>query len=252
MILFGFNILFVGLMNNVEFKKLDFSLLKFIIVGGMVMQCSVVEKWEQMMGCIVVEGFGMIEMLSVVLLNLFYVIQVGIIGIFVLGIDVKIVDEEENELLLGESGEFCVCGFQVMKGYWQCEEVIKEIMIEDGEWLKMGDIVFLQEDGYLCIVDCKKDMILVFGFNVYFNEVEDEVSKYLVVVECVVVGVLDDKSGEVVKLFVVKSDFNFILEDVIVYCCKYLMGYKILCYVEFCIDLLKINVGKILCWELCG
>ncbi|MGC1510714.1 AMP-binding protein [Ketobacter sp. MCCC 1A13808] len=248
----GLNTLFVGLMNNAEFKKLDFSSLKLTIAGGMAMQRSVAEKWEQMTGCTVAEGFGMTETSPVVSLNPPYAIQVGTIGIPVPGTDVKIVDEEENELPLGESGELCVRGPQVMKGYWQREEATKETMTEDGEWLKTGDIALLQEDGYLRIVDRKKDMILVSGFNVYPNEVEDEASKHPAVVECAAVGVPDDKSGEAVKLFVVKSDPNLTSEDVIAHCRKHLTGYKIPRYVEFRTDLPKTNVGKILRRELRG
>ncbi|MGB3622679.1 MAG: AMP-binding protein [Ketobacter sp.] len=248
----GLNTLFVGLMNNAEFKKLDFSSLKLTIAGGMAMQRSVAEKWEQMTGCTVAEGFGMTETSPVVSLNPPYAIQVGTIGIPVPGTDVKIVDEEENELPLGESGELCVRGPQVMKGYWQREEATKETMTEDGEWLKTGDIALIQEDGYLRIVDRKKDMILVSGFNVYPNEVEDEASKHPAVVECAAVGVPDDKSGEAVKLFVVKSDPNLTSEDVIAHCRKHLTGYKIPRYVEFRTDLPKTNVGKILRRELRG
>jgi long-chain acyl-CoA synthetase len=248
----GLNTLFVGLMNNADFKKLDFSSLKLTIAGGMAMQRSVAEKWEEMTGCTVAEGFGMTETSPVVSLNPPYAIQVGTIGIPVPGTDVKIVDEDENELPLGESGELCVRGPQVMKGYWQREEATKETMTKDGEWLKTGDIALIQEDGYLRIVDRKKDMILVSGFNVYPNEVEDEVTKHPSVVECAAVGVPDDKSGEAVKLFVVKSDPALTSEDVIAHCRQHLTGYKIPRYVEFRTDLPKTNVGKILRRELRG
>lgn len=193
----------------------------------------------------------MIEIVLVVLVNLFQNIQVGIIGILVFLILCKVIGDDGQEVFLGECGEFCVKGLQVMKGYWQCQEVIDEIFDVDG-WLKIGDIVIIQEDGYMCIVDWKKDMILVFGFNVYLNELEDVLVILLGVLQCVVIGIFDEKFGELIKVFVVvKLGVILIKEQVMQYMYDNLIGYKWLKVVEFCDSLLIINVGKILCCELC-
>lgn len=246
----GLNTLFVALMNHPDFSKLDFSGLKMTIAGGMAMQKSVADKWESITGNKVAEGFGMTETSPVVCVNPPYAIQVGTIGIPVPGTDVKIVDEDENTLPLGESGELCVKGPQVMKGYWQREQATKETMTADGEWLKTGDVALIQEDGYLRIVDRKKDMILVSGFNVYPNEVEDVAASMGGILECAAIGVADEKSGEAVKLFVVKSNPDLTEQQVIQHCKDNLTGYKVPKYVEFRDDLPKTNVGKILRREL--
>ncbi|MEE2732669.1 MAG: AMP-binding protein [Pseudomonadota bacterium] len=248
----GLNTLFVALMNNPDFKSIDFSSLKMTIAGGMALQKSVADQWESMTGNRIAEGFGMTETSPVVCVNPPHAIQVGTIGIPVPGTDVKIVDEDENELAIGESGELCVRGPQVMKGYWQREEATKETMTKDGEWLKTGDVALIQEDGYLRIVDRKKDMILVSGFNVYPNEVEDVACTHPGIIECAAVGIPDDKSGEAVKLFVVKSDSSLTAEQVIAHCKANLTGYKVPKLVEFRTDLPKTNVGKILRRELRG
>ena len=248
----GLNTLFVALMNNPEFQKLDFSSLKLTIAGGMALQKDTADRWESMTGNKIAEGFGMTETSPVVCVNPPYNIQIGTIGIPVPGTDIKIVDEEENELPIGQSGELCVKGPQVMKGYWQREEATQETMTKDGEWLKTGDVALLQEDGYLRIVDRKKDMILVSGFNVYPNEVEDVACTHPDVVECAAVGIQDSKSGEAVKLFVVKSNPALTEDDVIAHCREGLTGYKVPKIVEFRTDLPKTNVGKILRRELRG
>lgn len=246
------NTLFVALMNHPEFKNLDFSSLKMTIAGGMAMQKPVADQWEQVTGNKIAEGFGMTETSPVVCVNPPYAIQIGTIGIPVPGTDVKIVDEEENELPLGESGELCVRGPQVMKGYWQREEATKETMTKDGEWLKTGDVALIQEDGYLRIVDRKKDMILVSGFNVYPNEVEEVAASLDGVVECAAIGVPDDKSGEAVKLFVVKSKPDLSEDQIVAYCKENLTGYKVPKLIAFRDELPKTNVGKILRRELRG
>lgn len=248
----GLNTLFVALMNNAEFQKLDFSTLKLTIAGGMAMQKAVADRWEQMTGHKIAEGFGMTETSPVVCVNPPYKIQIGTIGIPVPGTDIKIVDDEENELPVGQSGELCVKGPQVMKGYWQREEATRDTMTKDGEWLKTGDVAVLQEDGFLRIVDRKKDMILVSGFNVYPNEVEDVASTHPGVLECAAVGIPDEKSGEAVKLFVVKRDPALTEAQVIAHCREGLTGYKVPKLVEFRTDLPKTNVGKILRRELRG
>jgi long-chain acyl-CoA synthetase len=245
----GLNTLFVAMMNNPEFKNIDFSGLKFTIAGGMAMQVHVAEKWEQMTGCRVCEGFGMTETSPVVCVNPPHAIQIGTIGVPVPSTDIKLLDDDGKELGVGEPGELCVKGPQVMKGYWQRPEATAEVMTEDG-YLKTGDVAVLQPDGFLRIVDRKKDMILVSGFNVYPNEVEEVVSSHPGVLECAAVGVPDDKSGEAVKVFVVKADANLTKDDVMAHCRANLTGYKLPKYVEFRTDLPKTNVGKILRREL--
>jgi len=248
----GLNTLFVALMNNPDFKKLDFSSLKMTIAGGMALQKSVAEQWEAITGNRIAEGFGMTETSPVVCVNPPQAVQVGTIGIPVPGTDIMIIDENENELPLGESGELCVRGPQVMKGYWQREEATAETMTKDGQWLKTGDVAVVQEDGYLRIVDRKKDMILVSGFNVYPNEVEDVACGHPAVIECAAVGVPDEKSGEAVKLFVVKSDETLTAEQLLAYCKENMTGYKVPKHIEFRRELPKSNVGKILRRELRG
>ncbi|MDX1693707.1 MAG: AMP-binding protein [Ketobacteraceae bacterium] len=249
-VLTGLNTLFVALLNNEEFRKLDFSHLKLTVAGGMALQVSTAEKWEKVTGNVIAEGFGMTETSPVVCVNPPYAIQVGTIGIPLPGTDVKIIDEDENELPIGESGELCVKGPQVMKGYYNREEATRETFTKDGEWLKTGDVALIQEDGYLKIVDRKKDMILVSGFNVYPNEIEEVVCSHPDVVEAAAIGVPDEKSGEAVKVFVVSDKQNLTKEDIIAHCKKNLTGYKLPRYVEFRDELPKSNVGKILRREL--
>ncbi len=249
-LLTGLNTLFVALMANKEFSKLDFGSLKLTIAGGMALQGAVADRWEKITGCRIAEGYGMTETSPVVTMNPPKAIQVGTIGIPVPGTDVKIVDAEEQELGLGESGELCVKGPQVMTGYWQREEATKETFTADGEWLKTGDVAMIQDDGYLKIVDRKKDMILVSGFNVYPNEVEDIACTHKDIVECAAIGVVDEKSGEAVKLFVVSSNAELTKEHVIAHCKLSLTAYKVPKFVEFRDELPKTNVGKILRREL--
>lgn len=245
----GLNTLFVAMMNNPEFKNIDFSALKFTIAGGMAMQIHVAEKWEEMTGCRVCEGFGMTETSPVVCVNPPHAIQIGTIGIPVPSTEIKLLGEEGEELGVGEPGELCVKGPQVMKGYWQRPEATADVMTDDG-FLKTGDVAVLQPDGFLRIVDRKKDMILVSGFNVYPNEVEEVVASHPGVLECAAVGVPDEKSGEAVKVFVVKADPNLTKDEVMAHCRANLTGYKLPKYVEFRTDLPKTNVGKILRREL--
>ena len=179
-------------------------------------------------------------------------IQIGTIGIPLPSTDIKLVDDNENEVPVGQSGELCVKGPQVMKGYWQREEATRETMTKDGQWLKTGDIALLQEDGFLRIVDRKKDMILVSGFNVYPNEVEEVAATHPDILECAAVGIPDEKSGEAVKLFVVKKNPDLTEQQVIEHCRTGLTGYKLPKIVEFRTDLPKTNVGKILRRELRG
>lgn len=246
----GLNTLFVALLNNKEFQGLDFSHLKITVAGGMALQKAAADEWEKVTGNQVCEGYGMTETSPVISVNLPDSIQIGTIGIPLPGTDVKLVDDEENEVPLGERGELCVKGPQVMKGYWKREEATKDTMTKDGEWLKTGDVAIFQEDGFLRIVDRIKDMILVSGFNVYPNEVEDVVCTHPEIVEAAAIGVPDDKSGEAVKVFVVPGNKELTKEKVIAYCKANLTGYKIPRHVEFREDLPKSNVGKILRREL--
>ncbi len=198
----GLNTLFVALCNNEGFRKLDFSSLKATFSGGMALQLAAAERWAEVTGCPICEGFGMTETSPVVSVNPFQNIQIGTIGIPMPSTQCKVIDEEGNDLPMGSIGELCVKGPQVMKGYWQRQDATDEILDADG-WLKTGDIGVIQEDGYMRIVDRKKDMILVSGFNVYPNELEDVLATLPGVLQCAAIGVPDEKSGEAIKLFVV-------------------------------------------------
>lgn len=246
----GLNTLFVALCNNPEFRDLDFSALKITVSGGMALQHATAEEWEKVTGCNVCEGYGMTETSPVVTVNPPSAIQIGSIGLPLPGTVVKVIDDDENDVPLGESGELCVKGPQVMQGYWQREEATRETMTKDGVWLKTGDVAVIQDDGYVKIVDRKKDMILVSGFNVYPNELEDVIVTHPDIVECAAVGVPDEKSGESVKIFAVSSNASLTDKDVIEFCRDKLTGYKMPRYVEFREELPKTNVGKILRREL--
>jgi len=245
----GLNTLFVALMNNPEFRKLDFSALKLTVAGGMAMQIKPAEEWEALTGCRICEGFGMTETSPVVSLNPISAIQLGTIGMPVPNTELKVVSAEGEELPVGERGELCVRGPQVMKGYWQRPDATAETIDADG-WLHTGDVAVIQPDGYLRIVDRMKDMILVSGFNVYPNEIEDVAATHPGVLESAAVGVQDDKSGEVVKLFVVKKDPALTEEQLMTHLRANLTGYKVPRHIVFRADLPKTNVGKILRREL--
>ena len=245
----GLNTLFVALMNNEEFRKLDFSALKTTAAGGMAMQHHAAEEWERITGCRVSEGFGMTETSPVVSMNPPGHVQIGTIGMPVPNTEVKTVDDNGVETPIGEPGEICVRGPQVMKGYWQRPESTAETIDSDG-WLKTGDVGVIQPDGYIRIVDRKKDMILVSGFNVYPNEIEDVAANHDGVLESAAVGVPDAKSGEAVKLFVVKKDPALTEEALMAHMRANLTGYKVPRFIVFRNDLPKTPVGKILRREL--
>ena len=246
----GLNTLFVALCNDAAFRALDFSRFKVTLSGGMALQLATAERWKQVTGCDICEGFGMTETSPVATVNPISNIQLGTIGIPVPSTLCKIIDEDGNELPLGERGELCVKGPQVMKGYWQRQEATDEILDAEG-WLKTGDIAIIQEDGYLRIVDRKKDMILVSGFNVYPNELEDVMATLPGVVQCAAIGVPDEKSGEAIKVFLVKSaDSTLTEKDVIAHMRSSLTAYKVPKHVEFRDALPTTNVGKILRREL--
>lgn len=244
----GLNTLFVALMNNEDFKTVDFSALKLTISGGMALTKSAAERWEQVTGCPVSEGYGMTETSPVISFNPSGHQQLGTIGIPTPNTSVRIVDEEGKVLGFNEAGELEVKGPQVMKGYWNRPEDTAKTIDKDG-FLKTGDIAVLQEDGYLKIVDRKKDMIVVSGFNVYPNEIEEILTQHPKVVECAAVGVPSEKTGEAVKVFVVGKD-NPTEEELIEFCRKELTAYKVPKLFEFRDELPKTNVGKVLRREL--
>lgn len=241
----GLNTLFNALCNREDFRQLDFSRLHLTISGGMALTKAAAQRWEDVTGCSIAEGYGLTETSPVVSFNPVDAIQLGTIGKPVAGTAVKVVDTDGNALPLGEPGELCVKGPQVMKGYWNLDDETAKVLSDDG-WFQTGDIAVLQEDGYIKIVDRKKDMILVSGFNVYPNEVEDVVAAHPGVVEVAAVGVPDDNSGEAVKLFVVKRDENLDEKSLREWCKKELAGYKVPKHVEFRDELPKTNVGKVL------
>ncbi|MFV8797253.1 long-chain-fatty-acid--CoA ligase FadD [Yersinia sp. LJYL362] len=245
----GVNTLFNALLNNEEFTQLDFSTLRLSVGGGMPVQKAVAEKWEKLTGKHLLEGYGLTECSPLVTGNPYDLKHYsGSIGLPVPSTDVRLVDDEGNDVALGEPGELWVRGPQVMLGYWQRPEATDEVL-KDG-WLATGDIATLDEQGFLRIVDRKKDMILVSGFNVYPNEIEDVVALHAKVLESAAVGVPNEVSGETVKLFVVKKDASLTQEELLTHCRRYLTGYKVPKIVEFRDELPKSNVGKILRREL--
>lgn len=242
----GVNTLFNGMMNNDDFKTIDFSSLKFTVAGGMALQKSVAERWKEVTGTKIIEGFGLTETSPVASVNpLDGTDQVGTIGLPVPSTGVMLIDEDDNEVGPGEAGELCIQGPQVMEGYWQRPDETANVMLGGG-WLKTGDIATIDEKGFVKIVDRKKDMILVSGFNVYPNEIEDVVAAHDQVVEVAAIGVPDDKSGETVKLFVVRKSPSLSEDELRAFCEKSLVAYKRPKYIEFRDELPKTNVGKIL------
>ncbi len=242
----GVNTLFNALMNHPDFKTIDFSSLKVTVAGGMALQRPVAEKWQQLTGCFLAEGFGMTESSPVVTANPFdsRLGQIGTIGLPLPSTDVRIVDEQGQVMGVGQIGEIQVKGPQVMKGYYNRPDATAETIVNG--WLCTGDIGLMEESGFFRIVDRKKDMILVSGFNVYPNEIEEVVAGHPKVLEAAAIGINDAKSGEVVKLFVVKKDNSLTEKEVIDYCRANMTGYKVPKVVEFRKELPKTNVGKIL------
>jgi len=246
----GLNTLFIALLNNKEFTKLDLSALVLTLGGGMAVQKSVAEEWKQITGCSIAEGYGLSETSPVATANRFDATEFsGNIGLPLPSTDIAIRDDDGNDMPLGEVGEICIRGPQVMAGYWQLPEATANVMTKDG-FFKSGDLGFMDEGGRTKIVDRKKDMILVSGFNVYPNEIEEAAAEHPGILEAAAIGVADDYSGEVVKLFVVKKDPNLTIEDVKAHCKKVMTGYKRPKYIEFIDELPKSNVGKVLRREL--
>ena len=248
--LLGLNTLFVALMDHPDFKSLDFSGLKLTNSGGTALVKATAERWKEITGCTVVEGYGLTETSPVASTNAYGErARLGTVGIPVPGTAFKVIDDEGQDLGLGERGELCVKGPQVMKGYWQREEATAEVLDADG-WFKTGDIAIIDEDGFTRIVDRKKDMIIVSGFNVYPNEIEDVMLTNSKVASCAAVGVPDEKSGEAVKLFIVARDSSLTEAEVKAFCRENFTGYKVPKHIVFKDALPMSPVGKILRREL--
>ncbi|RDF03127.1 long-chain-fatty-acid--CoA ligase FadD [Aggregatibacter aphrophilus] len=241
----GVNTLFNALLNNENFKEVNFSSLKLSVGGGMAIQQAVATRWHEITGCNIIEGYGMTECSPLIAACPVNVVKHnGSIGVPVPNTDIKIIKEDGTEAAIGEAGELWVKGEQVMQGYWQRPEASAEV-IKDG-WMATGDIVVMDENYSLRIVDRKKDMILVSGFNVYPNEIEDVVMLNYKVSEVVAIGVPNEVSGETIKIFVVKKDESLTRDELRQHCRQHLTGYKIPKDIEFRDELPKSNVGKIL------
>jgi long-chain acyl-CoA synthetase len=244
------NTLYNGLLNHPEFANLDFSGLKLCNGGGMAVQRAVNDRWQKVTGKSIVEGYGLSETAPVATANPADSSEfTGTIGLPISSTEIAILDDDGNALATGAVGEIAIRGPQVMEGYWQRPEETARVMTADG-FFRSGDIGFMDERGYVSIVDRKKDMVLVSGFNVYPNEVEGVVAMHPGVLECAVVGVPDASSGEAVKLFVVRRDPDLTAESLMAYCHEQLTGYKRPKHIEFRNELPKTNVGKILRREL--
>ncbi|GHB24057.1 AMP-binding protein [Mongoliitalea lutea] len=241
----GVNTLFNGLLNQEAFTKLDFSSLKISVGGGMAVQQATAEKWEKVTGTPLAEGYGLTETSPVATCNpIDGTERIGTIGIPLPNTDVKIIDDNGADLPVGERGELCIKGPQVMKGYWNRPEETEKVM--EGAWFKTGDIAVIDKDGFVKIVDRKKEMILVSGFNVYPNEVENAIALHPKVLETGVIGMPDDKSTEKVVAYVVAKDKSLTSGEVIAHCRENLTNYKVPREVYFADELPKTNVGKIL------
>ncbi|MGE3163145.1 MAG: AMP-binding protein, partial [Burkholderiales bacterium] len=242
----GVNTLYNAFLNNPDFHKLDFSRVKVCGAGGMAMQKAVADRWKQVTGKVILEGYGLTETSPVATMNPPSLTEFnGSIGLPIPSTDIAIRDDENKDVALGQPGEICIKGPQVMKGYWQRpEETAKAI--DAGGYLHTGDVGVMDDQGFIRIVDRKKDMILVSGFNVYPNEIEQVVAMHPGVLEVAAIGVPDEHSGEVPKLFVVKKDPALTAEQILEFCKDKLTGYKRPRHVEFRAELPKTNVGKIL------
>ena len=246
---FGLNTLFVALTNDSDFQALDFSDLKVTLSGGMALTEDAAKAWQALTHCPVSEGYGLTETSPVATGNPGGAQQLGTIGVPVPRTEVRVVDADNQPLGFDEPGELCIRGPQVMQGYWQRPDATAEAIDTEG-WFFTGDVAVIQPDGYLRIVDRKKDMIVVSGFNVYPNELEDVVSKHPGVLECAAVGVADAKSGEVIKMFVIRKDQTLTEAALKDFCRGQLTAYKVPKHIEFRDELPKTNVGKILRREL--
>jgi len=248
----GLNTLFNALLNNEDFRKLDFKPLVLTLGGGMAVQRAVAERWKAATGCAISEGYGLSETSPVATANKFSSPDfTGTIGLPLPSTEIAIRDDDGKDMAIGEVGEICIRGPQVMAGYWNRPDETAKVMTADG-YFKSGDMGFMDDQGFVKIVDRKKDMILVSGFNVYPNELEDVVAQMPGVMEVAAIGVPDEHSGEVPKLFIVKKDQGLTEEAVRDFCKENLTGYKRPKFIEFRKDLPKTPVGKILRRELRG
>ncbi len=246
----GVNTLYNALAENEEFRKLDFSSLRIANGGGMAVQQAVAEKWLKITGIPIIEGYGLSETSPIATCNPITAREyTGTIGIPVSSTEIAILDDAGQPVPLGQPGEIAIRGPQVMAGYWQRPEETAKVMTPDG-FFKSGDVGVMDENGYIKIVDRKKDMIIVSGFNVYPNEVEGVIAMHPGVIECAAIGVPDEKSGEAVKVFVVRKDPTLDAAQLGAWCKEHLTGYKKPKFIEFRDELPKSNVGKILRREL--
>lgn len=242
----GVNTLFNGLLNNDDFRKLDFSGLKLTLGGGMAVQKAVAERWKQVTGRPLIEAYGLTETSPAACINPMTLKEFnGFIGLPISSTDVEIKDDDGKTVPMGEIGEISIKGPQVMDGYYNLPEETAKVMTPDG-FFKTGDLGYMTEEGFVKIVDRKKDMILVSGFNVYPNEVEDVVVQHPKVLEVAAIGVPNEKSGEAVKIYVVKKDDSLTAEELLKFCREQMTSYKVPKDVEFRTELPKSNVGKIL------
>ena len=242
----GVNTLFNGLLHNDQFSSLDFSSLKLTLGGGMAVQKAVAEKWKKVTGRPLIEAYGLTETSPAACINPMTLKDFnGFIGLPISSTDVQIQDDEGKVLELGEIGEICIKGPQVMKGYWNRPEETEKVMTKDG-YFRSGDLGTMDQNGFIKIVDRKKDMIIVSGFNVYPNEIEDIIVGHPKVLEAAAIGIPDEKSGESIKVFVVKKDEGLTEAELLAFCKENLTGYKRPREIEFRKELPKSNVGKIL------
>ncbi|MDC0178256.1 AMP-binding protein [Woeseiaceae bacterium] len=242
----GVNTLFAGLLNTPGFSDLDFSSLRLTVGGGMAVQAAVANRWKDVTDSTIIQGYGLTETSpAAIVVPMNTEDFTGTIGLPIPSTEIRICDDDGDDVPLGDLGEICIHGPQVMEGYWQKPEETANVMLP-GNWFRSGDIGRMDENGFIYIEDRKKDMILVSGFNVYPNEIEGVVVEMEGVLEAAAIGIPDEKSGEIVKLYVVRNNESVTAEDIKGFCRKNLTGYKVPKEIEFRGDLPKTNVGKIL------
>jgi long-chain acyl-CoA synthetase len=245
----GINTLYLALLRHKNISSVDFSQMRFCGAGAMPMSLLVAEEWKRVTGCEIIEGYGLTECSPVVSVNIPGKIKYGTVGPLVPETEMRVISDGGEDVIKGKRGELWIRGPQVMLGYWQKDEANKETITEDG-WLKTGDYVEVTADDCITIVDRKKDMILVSGFNVFPNEIEDWVNRHPSVLECAAIGVPSERTGEAIKLFIVLKDQEIPIEELTAYCKKGLTAYKVPREISFVEDLPKSNIGKILRREL--
>jgi long-chain acyl-CoA synthetase len=242
----GVNTLFNGLLSQNDFKTVDFSSLKLTLGGGMAVQRAVALNWKKVTGATLIEAYGLTETSPAACMNPMSLNEFnGSIGLPICSTDIRLKNDAEEDVHLGEIGEICVKGPQVMRGYWKQDDETKNVMTADG-YLKTGDLGIMDAAGFIKVVDRKKDMVIVSGFKVFPTEIEEVISGHSKVFECAVVGIPDDKTGEAVKLYIVKKDPTLTSEEIIHFCSENMTNYKVPRVVEFRTELPKSNVGKIL------